>query len=352
MTRQRIAVGMDRGFGGTKYESDLADGILESLVAEISFARAKEIFQNNQGDESVLVIEYLDKCYLTGRYVAEVEPSSAERNLIRDRRDINETILFLVGLGLASGKVKNCDVVVTTGLPTDDYESIKEEYAKKIMNNDEPYVFTLYQGSEKYEKNIKVIAANIENQPKGTVISVIDKKLTEGMNWNNLKNRRFGINDFGYNTTDGSSYVGKDIVKGDKINFSTSAMAEIVATTKKLINNHFKTNKNENDILKAIETCEVKIKGEWVDCTSIIAQALEASGKQLVEQISSKWASVIDTFDELILSGGCVENKMFAEILTKLYKENTGWDITIPDNPRMANAHGFYLISASIMQNM
>jgi len=352
MTRQRIATGIDRGFGGVKYVSDLAEGDVESLIAEISEGRAKEILQNNQGDDSVIIVEQFGKYYLIGRYVAEVEPNSAERNLQRDRHTLNETILFLTGLGLATQNVKDSEVVVTTGLPTDDFDSNSVDYSSKIMNGGEPYVFVIYKGSKKFEKNIKVIAANIENQPKGTVISIIDKKLSEGMNWNDLKKRRFGINDFGYNTTDGSSYVGKDIVKGDKINFSTTAMSEIVATAKRLINGYYKSNKSEDEILKAIETCEVKIKGEMKDCTPLVKQALEASGKQLVEQISSKWAGVIDTFDEVILTGGCLANKMFAEILKNLYKEATGWDVTIPDNPRMANANGFYLISASIMQNM
>lgn len=352
MTRKRIALGIDRGFGGVKYVSDLVEGYIESLIAEISEARAKEILQNNKGDNSIIVIEHLEKHYLVGRYVAEVEPSNAERNLKRDRNDINETILFLVGMGLATQNIKDSEVIITTGLPTEDFESLKADYTKKIMNDNAPYVFTLYKGSEKFEKDIKVLVANIENQPKGTVISIIDKKLSEGMNWNDLKKRRFGINDFGYNTTDSSSYVGKDIVKGDKINFSTSAMSEIVATAKRLINGHYKSNKSEDDILKAIETCKVKIKGEIQNCEPLIKQALEASGKQLVDQISSKWAAVIDTFDEFILTGGCVENKMFAEILKNLYKESTGWDVTIPENPRMANASGFYLISASIMQHM
>lgn len=348
--KQRIALGIDRGFGGVKYVSDLTEGVIESLVAEISEERVKEILQNNKGDDSVVVLKYLDKNYLVGRYVAEVEPNSAERDLKRDRHGINETILFLAGMGLATHTAVDSEVVITTGLPTDDFENIKNEYAEKILNNNEPYQFTLYKGSKEFRKTIKVLSANIENQPKGTVISVIDKKISEGVNWNELKKRRFGINDFGYNTTDGSSYVGKDIVKGDKINFSTSAMAEIVATAKKLINGHFKTNKSEDEILKAIETCQVKIKGEVKDCTPLIKQALETSGKQLVDQISSKWASAIDTFDELILTGGCVENKMFAEILKEFYKESTGWDVTIPENPRMANANGFYLISASILQ--
>ncbi|QUH22121.1 ParM/StbA family protein [Alkaliphilus sp. B6464] len=352
MAKHKIAVGIDRGFGATKYWSDLVSGHIESLVAPITEERANELMNNNKGDKSVIILHVDNEYFLVGSYVAEVEPTYAERDLRRSRDGKNETILFLAGMGLATDEVNEADLVVSTGLPTDDHDAIKDEYAKKIMNDGNAYKFTLYVGSKRFNKSLSVIKANIENQPKGTIISVINKKLGEGMSWDELKKRKFGIIDFGFNTSDASSYVGKDIVKGDKINFSTFAMVEIVATAKKLIDSNFKTKKKEDEVLKSLETCEVKVKGSFKDCSEQVKLAFEEKGNLLVNEVASKWESVIDTYDELILSGGCVANEVFANILRGLFEQHTGWDVTIPENPRMANAFGFYLISASILQNL
>lgn len=352
MSMHRIALGLDRGFGATKYYSDLTSGHIESLVAPISEERAKELIRNNEGDQNVIILHVGDNYYLVGSYVAEVEPTYAERDLRRSRDGKNETILFLAGMGLATGEINEAELVITTGLPTDDYDSLKEEYENKILNNGEPYRFTIYIGSKKLDKTLKVIKANIENQPKGTIISVINTKLSKGISWNELKKRKFGVIDFGFNTTDASSYVGKDIVKGDKINFSTFAMVEIMATAKKLIESSFKTKKKEDEILKALETCRVKVKGKYLDCTEQVKQTFLEKGDRIVNEIASKWETIIDTYDELILTGGCMANEMFAEIMKDLFKKYTDWEVTIPDNPRMDNAFGFYLISVSILQNL
>lgn len=350
--KNRIAVGVDRGFGATKYYSDIISGYIDSLVAPVTEKRASELITNNKDDNNVILIKINNEYYLIGSYVAKVEPSYAQRDLRRKRDSINETILFIAGMGLATGDVEEAELIVTTGLPTDDYDRLRDSYEQKILNEGKPYEFSIFRGGKEYKKCLKVIRANIENQPKGTIIAIINKKLSEGMDWNELKSRRFAVCDIGFNTTDLSIYVGKDIVRGDKINFSTFAMVQIVATAKKMIEEAFDCKKTEDEILESLRTGKVKIRGEMKDCSAQVREAFLKNAELLVSEIISTWEVYLDSFDEFVLTGGTLANCVFADILQSLFKEKCGWDVTIAQNPQYANAFGFYLISASILQNM
>jgi len=350
--KNRIAIGVDRGFGATKYYSDILSGHVDSLVAPITDKRATELIANNKDDDNVILIKINKEFYLIGSYVAKVEPSYAERDLIRSRDSINETILFVAGMGLATGDIEETELVVTTGLPTDDYDRLKDSYEQKILNENKPYEFSIFRSGKEYKKSLKVVKVSIENQPKGTIIAAINKKLSEGANWSDLKSRRFAVCDMGFNTTDLSIYVGKDIVRGEKINFSTFAMVQIVATAKKLIEEEFDCKKTEDEILESLVTGKVKIRGKMKDCSEQVKAAFTKNANLLVSEITSKWEVFLDSFDEMILTGGTLANCVFADILQSLFEEKCGWNVTIPENPQYANAFGFYLISASILQNM
>ena len=347
----RIAIGVDRGFGATKYYSDLINDDIESLVAPITKERALELIDNNKTDDSVIIIKNGEEYFLVGSYVSLAEPKYAERDLKRNRNSLNESILFIAGMGLSTGDLEKAEVVVTTGLPTDDFDKLEKSYAKNIINDHEPYVFSIYRRGREYKKEIIVLDANIENQPKGTIISRMNEKLVQGENWLELKSQKFGICDIGFNTTDLSMYVGKDIIKGDNNNFSTFGMVQIVTTIKKLVEDKYNCKKTEDDILLAMRTNKIKVKGKVIDCSEEVKSGFETNGKLLVNEISSKWEEYLDTLDEIILTGGALENSLFKEILFNLFKNQTGWEVGKPNNAQFANAYGFYLISASILSS-
>lgn len=345
------AIGIDRGFGATKYCCQDKFGCIDSLVAPISQKRAIELINNNKDDDSVIIIEVNNEYYLVGSYVASVEPSYAERDLRRTRDDINETILFITAMGLATKNCSEQELVITTGLPTEDYNKLKKSYSEKILNNNKPYHFIIYNRNEKIEKTLTIVKTNIENQPKGTIITTINQKLLEGENWNSLKNKKFAVCDVGFNTSDFSIYVGKDIVNGEKINFSSFAMVQIVATAKKIIEDVFNCKKTEDEILNAFKTGKIKIRGKTEDCSEYTKKAFIKNADLLVREITSKWELFLDSFDEMILTGGVLENHIFANLLKALIKEKCGWNITVPESPQYANAFGFYLIAESILNN-
>lgn len=349
MSKNIICTGIDRGFGVTKFFSDYCQGSVDSLVAPIPAERAKELIANNKDDDNVIVLKRNNDYFLIGGYVAKVEPQFAERDLRRKRDNTNESILFLAAMGLATENLEEANIIITTGLPTDDYERLKDSYTQSVLNNKQPYVFSILRNGKEIKKNITVVRANVENQPKGTIISVIDDKMNEGMTWSELKSRRFAICDIGFNTTDLSIYVGKDIVRGEKINYSTFAMVQIVSTCKKLIEEHFVCVKNEPEILEAMKTGEIKIKGKMVDCSEIVHQGFLKNAELLITELSSKWENYLDTFDEIILTGGSVSNEDFATILKDQIAEKCGWEVTVCKNPQFANAQGFYIISASLL---
>lgn len=350
--KNKIAIGVDRGFGATKYYSDILSGHVDSLVAPITDRRAKELIENNFDDKNVIVIKISEEYYLIGSYVAHVEPAYAERDLRRSRDSVNETILFIAGMGLATGDIEEADLIVTTGLPTDDYDRLKDSYEQKILNDGQPYQFSIFRAGKEYKKSLRVVRTSIENQPKGTIIATINRKLSEGKDWSELKSRRFAVCDMGFNTTDLSIYVGKDIVRGEKINFSTFAMVQIAATAKKLIEEAFNCKKTEDEILESLKTGEVKIRGQMKDCSEQVKEAFLKNANLLVSEITSKWEVYLDSFDEMILTGGTLANCVFADMLQSLFEEKCGWHVTVPENPQYANAFGFYLISASILQSL
>lgn len=344
-----ICTGIDRGFGVTKYYSDYNHGGIDSLVAPIPESRAKELIANNKDDSEVIVLKKDNNYFLIGSYVAKVEPQFAERDLRRKRDNTNENILFLTALGLATEDLEEANVIITTGLPTDDYIRLKESYSQSVLNNKQPYVFSILKNGKEFKKSITVVRANVENQPKGTIISVIEDKMeNEGMDWDELKTRRFAICDIGFNTTDLSIYVGKDMVRGEKINYSTFAMVQIVNTCKRLIEDHFVCVKNESEVLESMKTGEIKIKGKLMDCSEIIQEGFMKNAELLITELSSKWENYLDTFDEIILTGGALNNENFAAILKDQIAEKCGWETTVCKNPQYANAQGFFIISTSL----
>lgn len=349
MINNIVAVGLDRGFGGTKYFSDLEQGLFDSLIAPISEKRAKEIMSNTKGNKKVLILKKDDSYYLVGSYVSLLEPTYAERDLTRSRNNENEALLFMVGMGLATGPLSNCSLVVTTGLPTADYEKMNLQYEMDIENNHEPYIFSVFKGSREFKKNLIVQKANVENQPKGTIITVMNEKMLKNIDINAITTRRYGIGDIGFNTADFAMYLGKDIIKGVNNNFSTFALAKILTNIQSAIEDDLKCKKNQNDIIDSLVSYKVKVKGVDEDCRKQVEEGFMSNAHLLVKEVKSKWESYLDSLDEIILTGGVVENKFFFTIMQELFKKELGWSVIKPEQAQMANAYGFYLISMSIL---
>ena len=348
MINDILAIGLDRGFGGTKYYSDLAHGLFDSLIAPITEKRANEIMLNNKDNRKVIILKKDDSYYLVGSYVSLLEPTYSERDLTRSRNNDNEALLFMVGMGLATGPLTECSLVVTTGLPTADYEKMNLQYELDIENNHEPYVFSVFKGSKEYKKTLIVKKANVENQPKGTIITIMNEKMIKKADWNVITTRRYGIGDIGFNTSDFAMYLGKDIIKGVNNNFSTFALAKILTNIQSSIETELTCKKSQNDIIDSLSTNIVKVKGVDTDCRKQVEEGFINNAHQLVKEIKSKWESYLDSLDEIILTGGVIENKFFFGILKDLFQKELGWNVIKPEQSQMANAYGFYLISVSI----
>lgn len=347
-----VSIGIDRGFGSAKTYSDfIKNGAIESLVAPISEERALDLIENKNGDESVIILKSNDEYYLVGKSVAELEPDYGRRDLDRKRDGLNEQVLFKACLGVATKNLEEVKAVVVTGLPTADLDRLKDVYKEQILNDNKPYEFSIFIKGEEFKKKIHVIKTSIQNQPKGTVITVMNEKLQKDRNAK-VGDIRFGIGDIGYNTTDLSRYEGKIISSGQKTNFSTFATEKIIAKIKKLIDDKFYTDKSEQDIINALKTGYIKRRGKDEDCKNEIIQGFTENAKILVKEIRSNWGSILDTIDEFILTGGILANEEFADILKKLFLEECEWEISIPENPQFANVKGFYLIAVSMSKKL
>lgn len=345
-------LGLDRGFGDTKYCSNLAKGSFNSLIAPVSQKRALDILSNNANNDKLLMLKYNNQYYLAGDYVSLLEPNFAERDLSRERNNENESLLFMIGLGLATGSIEYSSLVLTTGLPTSDYEKMNEQYEKQIENGHNPYKFSIFKGNKEYPKDIIIKRANVENQPKGTIINVLNKSLRsavlDNLSWQKLCRKRYGVADIGFNTTDLSIYTGKDLVLGVNNNFSTFALAKILTDIQTAIENNHTCKKSQNDIIEALSTFKVKVKGVEVDCSKEIEEGFRLNINKLAKEIKSKWENYLDSLDEIILTGGILQNELFCSIAKESFKKELGWEVTIPENPQMSNAEGFLLISKSI----
>lgn len=349
MKPKTICVGVDRGFGYTKYYSDIATGQVDSLVAPISESRAKELAINNADDKRVIILKEENNFYLVGPRVADVEPEYAQRNLARGRDNTNERILFMTAMGLSSAASEYVKAYITTGLPTDEFEKNREEYKSIIKNGDKNYVFSLILGGKEFKKKIEVAAVSVENQPRGTIATIIENKLEEGESWDNIRSRRFAVCDIGYNTTDSSVYVGKDIVGGgERVNFSTTAMSKVIDDAKTVLESKYNCKKSENDILASLSTGTIKVRGKVVEVGEDIKEVFEKNAEKLTEEMSSRWDQFFDVFDEIVLTGGAVANKAFAKVLKAKFSKKFDWDVSVMENPQLANACGFYHIASTM----
>jgi hypothetical protein len=346
-----LAVGIDRGFGFTKYFSNENMGKIPSLISKVSKNEAKKIIENNCDDRDVVVVMYENEYFLIGKKVAQIRPQDGKRDLRRSRDNKKEMVLFLTALALGTGNSKNPTAVVATGLPTEDYHKYRKDYKEEVYNDGNPHEITLWNKGKGIKKNIKVKVASIENQPKGTVITLINKALSQGNNWNDIKDKKIAICDIGYNTTDLSVYSGKDMVSSESLNFSTKATHSMIKDIQKLVFDKYKANKNDEDIIKSLETGKIKYRGKEIDISEEIKNVFLRNAKEIVEEVTSSWEEKLDDFDEVNLTGGALENNTLSLILQNVFKEKTGWFVNIVKKPQYANVYGFYLISESIISS-
>jgi plasmid segregation protein ParM len=344
-----LAVGVDRGFGFTKYFSKENTGKFDSLISKISEDEAKKIIENNKNDENVIVVMYEGEYFLVGKKVSQIRPEDGKRDLRRSRDNQKEMILFLTGLALSTGKDREAEVIVTTGLPTEDYDKYKKDYKKEILNDKKPHEIAIWNKGKGIKKKIKIEVVSIENQPKGSMINLMNENIKKGKTLQEIQDKKIAICDIGYNTTDLSVYSGKDMVSSQSLNFSIRATHSIIKDVQKIVFEKYNANKSDEDILRALETGKIKYRGREIDVSEEVKNAFLKNGEDIVEKISSSWEEKLDDFDEIYLTGGALENNVFALILQELFKEKTGWMVSVVKNPQQANVYGFYLISQSVV---
>jgi len=346
----KLGIGIDRGYGYTKFYSKKIRGKVPSLIVKISEEEAKEIIKNNSQDKEVIIVKYEEKYSLIGKKVAQIRPKDAKRDLRRTRDNIKEKILFLTATAIATGKDEEIEVIVTTGLPTDDYNKRKQAYKKEIYNNGKAHEIELFIKGRSIKKKIKVVEISVENQPKGTIVNLINKKIREGKIWEDVKNEKVAVCDIGYNTTDLSVYVGKDIVGDESVNFSTKAMNTIIRDAQDSIYRKYGIEKDEEEVIEGLKTGKIKARGREIDISELVKDSFLRKAIEITDEILSNWEGMLDSFDEIYLTGGALENNALAIILQDLFEKKARWKVNVVKNPQIANVYGFFLISESIIQ--
>jgi hypothetical protein len=344
------AFGVDRGFGDTKYFTLDKQGKFPSTITRISKEEAEEIIRNNADDGEVIVAYYKKEYFLIGKKVPLLFPDQGKRNLQRTRQNNQkEKILFLTAVGLGFVEEEISDLVICSGLPTDDLKH-KESYEKEIYNNGEPDYITIYVKGKKHKKNIQVQNVTVQNQPKGTVIRLINERRSQGIGWDVLKDKKVGICDIGYNTTDISIYVGKDLMSTETTNFSTKAMHSIVLDFKEALFKKHNIEKDEEEVINALKTGKVISRGETIDISGLVEDVFLKSADDIVSEILSNWQSKIDSLEEIVITGGVLENSLFSSLLQELFHKKANWLVNISKDPAFSNVHGFYLIAQSMIK--
>lgn len=322
---------LDHGNGKFKYRSEIKKGVKPSIVAF-----KKDVGESLIGKELKLKTYEVNGIeYVWGEDVTKVKetyPTYGFQNRYKEPMYKILSEIALTNLALES-KIKQTDeVIVITGVPSNEINTQAAEDLKKVFIDEEK------GGLHTVKINGKLVKVNVSEvvvipQPIGTVMN---NYLDENgfVKEDRYEQIRVGIIDIGTGTTDLDSING--LSRENEFKSIEAGMKDVYQLIADYIN---KQNSNAKVEYYQVEPYfkkgiyPISLRHE-VDFNEVKEQAVKEIAEKIKKGIKSSWKT-FDRFDEIILTGGGA--KLFETYINELVDV-----VAVPEEPQLANADGFY----------
>lgn len=317
---------IDHGNGNIKGRSEIAAGVLPSLVAF-----KKDIGESITGKKERLKTYEIEGIeYVWGKDITKVKDvftTYGFQNRYKEPLYKVLTSIALADLALKSKVQPTDDVIVITGVPSNE---IGAEAANELKN--------VFEGLHTVKVDGKIVKVNVEEviilpQPIGTVMNqyldadgfVADER---------YEDIRVGIIDIGTGTTDLDSISG--LRRENEFKSVETGMKDVYQEIADYINSQNSNAKVEYyHVEPFFEEGQYKLSERHViNFEEIKPKAIFQVAEKIKQGIKNAWKT-FDRFDEIIITGGGAQ--LFAHAIEDLVGQ-----IKISQHPQQANAEGFF----------
>lgn len=322
--------GIDIGYDSTKVMSGERKAAFKSVVGTPERSR----FSLGQNGTD-MVLNDKDGTWLIGDTAIEQSRFVNRREDGAWYKSTEYRLLKLAAFGqLTTGT--SVKMIVVTGLPVNYYEVGKEE------------VKTSFTGQHRVEiegrtpQRIEVTTCRVIPQPFGAVLSlamndagkIVDKALAEGP---------VGVIDIGGKTTNLLSVKGLNEVSKETSSINIGMWDAARAVRDYLVTKHPEIELRDHELMDAIRNREVWCFDERVDLTKIVSEVIDNMAHTIISTATQLWHGGARLRAILIAGGG-------AYVLGEQIK-NEFRHARIVDDPRFANATGYFKLATFLAQN-
>ncbi|HHT7143482.1 TPA: plasmid segregation protein ParM [Bacillus cereus] len=317
---------IDHGNGNIKGRSEVAAGVLPSLVAF-----KKDVGESITGKKAKLKTYEIEGIeYVWGKDITKIKDVFATygfQNRYKEPLYKVLTSIALADLALKSKVQPTDEVIVITGVPSN-------EIGTEAANN----LKEVFEGLHTVKIEGKTVKVNVEEviilpQPIGTVMGqYLD---TEGFVADErYEDIRVGVIDIGTGTTDLDSITG--LRRENEFKSVEAGMKDVYQEIADYINSQNSNAKVEYyHVEPFFESGQYKLSERHIiDFEEVKPKAVFQVSEKIKQGIKNAWKT-FDRFDEIIITGGGAE--LFANAI-----EDLVGGVKVAEKPQQANAEGFF----------
>lgn len=320
-------VGIDVGFGFTKFASDECELLFPSIIGEARAIRYESGLKDSETLEN-LVLELDGEQYFLGE-LANQQSDFLLSTLSKERLASKESkILFLAALGILNREEMGI-INLITGLPVDEYVEYREELQNLLKG---PHSFKINGES----KIIKVERIRVIPQPFGTIFHHLlnEKGEIENSEYGQI---HLGIIDIGFRTSD--FCVSNNLEFIDRLSStSTIALKSAHDYVGRGLNERFGVNRSPYQLDSIMRRRSIIYNGQEQDITDLVETAYRITTDKIISELNSRWTEKWE-MNKIIIAGGG------GKTLFNYIKERVK-NCTLADSSQFSNVKGYLKIAA------
>ena len=343
-------IGLDLGYGYVKVSSGEINIKFLSIIGNpiSDFAKASAISSLNELLNTLTII-YQGKTYYIG-YNAQLNTRNGKISLRQDKYDNDEQSKIKIMTALALMTDENqytAEFDVILGLPVLEYNSQKEKVKNIILNNNQPFEFTMKYGNKSVNKQIKCNKVLVLSQSEAVFYNYILSSygnIIESRNSNVAG--KVAVVDIGFRTTDVVTMEDGRYLETfcDQLN---SGVVQIHQEILRLIMQEYNVKKELKDIDLITRNKQFFYNTKTYNIEHIIKKASEPFADNIIESLYTIHNGDLGNLNMILLAGGGAE-LTFDYIKDKL--KNTV-KIEKIYNSEFANSQGYYKYGMLLKNN-
>ena len=343
-------IGLDLGYGYVKISSGERNIKFLSIVGNpiSNFAKTSAI---SSLDEllNTLTIIYQGKTYYIG-HNAQLNTRNGKISLRQDKYDNDEQtkIKIMTALALFTAEDQySAEFDVVLGLPVLEYYNQRDKINNMILNNNQPFEFTMKYGNKSVNKSIKCTNCKIISQGEGAYYNyILDSNAEIITTRSNNVAGLVVITDSGFKTCDIVTMENGRYIETycDQLN---SGVVQIHNEILRLIMQNYNIKKELKDIDEIVRNKQVFYSTKTYNIEHLIKQATEPFADNIIESLYTIHNGELGNISRILLTGGG------AELTFEYIKEKLKNTVQVEKiyNSEFANAQGYYKYGKFLKNN-